>query len=253
MDGLLIALFFFFGTAIGSFLNVVADRLPAGKSVVSPPSSCPVCQRRLSAGDMVPIFSYLRLKGRCRYCGVTIPLRLLCVELGTGILFAFLYWHYGLGWDLAVVAFYCCLFVALLVIDLERGILPNKIIYPGVVVALLLSLVVGPGIKSAAIGGGVGFAFLLIPALIWAAMGKEGMGWGDIKMAGLIGVVTGFPLVFVAMFLAVFGGGLIAGVLLLSKLKNRQDTIPFGPSLALATMATLFWGNNLLGWYLGFS
>ena len=136
---------------------------------------------------------------------------------------------------------------------MERGILPNKIIYPGVVIALILSVVVGPGIKSAAIGGGAGFAFLLVPALIWSAMGKEGMGWGDIKMAGLIGVVTGFPLVFIAMFLAIFGGGLIAGVLLLSKLKNRQDTIPFGPSLALATMVTLFWGNNLLVWYLGLS
>ena len=94
MTGLWSALFFLLGISVGSFLNVVADRLPDGKSIISPPSHCPECQRELSARDMIPVFSYLWLKGRCRNCDATIPVRLFWVELGTGVLFAFLYWHY---------------------------------------------------------------------------------------------------------------------------------------------------------------
>ncbi|HEX76108.1 MAG TPA: prepilin peptidase [Dehalococcoidia bacterium] len=248
MTGLWLFLFFLLGAAVGSFLNVVADRLPLGKSIISPPSHCFACRRQLSIKDLVPIFSYLWLKGRCRYCGVSISKRLFWVELGTGILAAFLYWHYGLGWELAMVAFYCCLFLVLLVIDLEHGILPNRIVYPGMVIALIMAVVAEPGIKNAAIGGGIGLGLLLIPALVY----RGGMGWGDVKLAGLVGLVTGFPLVFVAIFLAIISGGLIAGILLLLKLKRRKEAIAFGPFLSLAAMATLFWGNSLLGWYLGF-
>jgi leader peptidase (prepilin peptidase)/N-methyltransferase len=191
-------------------------------------------------------------------------MRLFWVELGTGVLFAFSYWHYGLGWELAMVVFYCCLFIALVVTDLEHGILPNKIVYPGMVVALVLAALgsmcgfeprsvsdsgLGLWIVDAAIGGSIGFGLLLIVALI----SRGGMGGGDVKLAGLIGLVTGFPLVFVAMFLGVVSGGLVAGVLLVTKVKKRKETIPFGPFLCLAAMATLFWGNNLLAWYLGLS
>ena len=264
MSGLWLSLFFALGAVVGSFLNVVADRLPAGRSIVFPPSHCPECQRGLSAKDTIPLFSYLWLKGRCRYCRATIPMRLFWVELGTGVLFAFSYWHYGLGWELAMVVFYCCLFIALLIVDLEHGILPNKIVYPGMVVALVLAALgsmcgfeprsvsdsgLGLWIVDAAIGGSIGFGLLLIVALI----SRGGMGGGDVKLAGLIGLVTGFPLVFVAMFLGVVSGGLVAGVLLVTKVKKRKETIPFGPFLCLAAVATLFWGNNLLGWYLGFS
>jgi len=147
-----------------------------------------------------------------------------------------------------MVAFYCCLFLVLLVIDLEHGILPNRIVYPGMVIALIMAVVAEPGIKNAAIGGGIGLGLLLIPALVY----RGGMGWGDVKLAGLVGLVTGFPLVFVAIFLAIISGGLIAGILLLLKLKRRKEAIAFGPFLSLAAMATLFWGNSLLGWYLGF-
>lgn len=267
MTGLWLALFFLVGGAVGSFLNVVTDRLPAGQSIVSPPSHCPRCQRGLSAKDMVPIFSYIWLRGRCRYCGATIPMRLFWVELGTGALFAFLYWHYGLGWELAIVAFYCCLFVALLVIDLEHSILPNKIVYPGIVVALIVAglgsifrfqltgvtgLSFGPWILNSLVGGAIFSGVLFIVALIYAALRRGvGMGLGDVKLAGLIGLVTGFPVVLIALYLAILSGGLVAIVLLLLRLKGRRDALPFGVFLSLAAMATLFWGSDLLGW-LGF-
>jgi leader peptidase (prepilin peptidase)/N-methyltransferase len=186
-------------------------------------------------------------------------MRLFWVELGTGVLFAFLYWNYGLGWELAVIAVYCCLFIVLLVADLEHNMLPNKIIYPGMVIALILAIlgsIFGFGLTgvtvsgfrlwiiNAVIGGGIGFVLLLIPALIY----RGGMGGGDIKLAGLIGLVTGFPLVFIAMFLAIVSGGLAAAIMVLAKLKRRKDMIPFGPFLCLAAIATLFWGSALLNW-----
>lgn len=256
-------LFFLSGSAVGSFLNVVADRLPQGKSIVSPPSHCPGCGRELSTWELFPIFSYLWLRGRCRSCNVVIPLRLVLVELGTGALFALLYWHYGLSWELALAILYCSMFLALLVIDLEHGILPNVIVYPGMVVAFVLAVVVTvipwvagiqmknailPTLGSAAAGGAIGFVLLLIPALVY----RGGMGWGDVKLAGLIGLVAGFPLVLVAMFLAIVSGGLVAAILLLLRRKGRKDAIPFGPFLTVAAIVTLLWGNDVLR-VLGFS
>jgi len=260
MTVLLIIFFFMAGAAIGSFINVVADRLPEGKSIISPPSHCTACQHQISASDNIPIISYLWLRGRCRKCGATIPRRLLWVELGTAVLFAFLYWHYGLGWELALVALYCCLFISLLLSDLEYGILPNKLVYPGIVIALVIaslgsifgfepSDIVGGGFRlwivDASVGGVIGFGILFIIALA----SRGGMGWGDVKLAAFIGLVTGFPLVILALFLAVVGGGFTALILLLLKLKGRKDAIPFGPFLSLAAMVTLFWGSNILNWF----
>ncbi|MBM4446972.1 MAG: prepilin peptidase [Chloroflexi bacterium] len=253
------ALFFLLGAAAGSFINVVADRLPAGKSIISPPSHCAECQYKIPSMDNIPIFSYLWLRGHCRNCSATIPRRLFLVELGTAILFSFLYRYYGLSWELAMVTFYCCLFIVLLLIDLEHNILPNKIVYPGMIIALGIaalgsifgfepSVIAGMGFRlwivDAAIGGSIGFGLLLLVVLI----SRGGMGWGDVKLVGLIGLVIGFPLVLLAMFLAMVSGGLTAAILLLLKLKSRKDAIPFGPFLSLAAMATLFWGSNLLNW-----
>ena len=180
-----------------------------------------------------------------------------------GVLFAFLYWRYELGWELAMVALYCSLFAVLLIIDLEHQILPNKIVYSGMLFASILAVVVTviplvtglqvksaivPSLSSAAIGGAIGFVLLLIPALIYSG----GMGWGDVKLAGLIGLVAGFPLVLVAMFLAIVSGGIVAAILLLLRKKGRKDAIPFGPFLSMAAIVALLWGNNLLN-ILGFS
>ena len=254
-----LVLFFCIGAALGSFMNVVADRLPAGKSIVTPPSHCSDCQYKIPATDNIPICSYLWLRGKCRNCGTTIPMRLFWVELGTAVVFAFLYWHYGLGWELALVAFYCCLFIVLLLIDLEHRILPNKIVYPGIIIATVIAASgtafgFEPGyiadtgfrlwIVDAAIGGSIGFGLLFIIAIL----ARGGMGWGDVKLAALIGLVTGFPLIFVALFLGIIAGGFTAAILLITKIKGRKDAIPFGPFLSLATMATLFWGTDLLNW-----
>jgi len=244
-------LFFAIGACFGSFLNVVADRLPRGKSIVSPPSHCESCDRRLSADDNIAIISYLWLKGRCRYCHAAIPRRIFLMELGTATLFAFLYWKYGFSYLLPVMLVYGCIFILLTVIDLEHGLLPNKIVYPAIGIALAVALAAQlldlqhlPHLKSAAIGGAIGFVFLLIPAVV-----TRGIGWGDVKLAAFIGLACGFPLVLLALFLSIIGGGLVAGVLLLLKIKGRKDAIPFGPFLALGTVVTLLWGKGILTWF----
>jgi len=258
MEVILIVAFALLGAAVGSFLNVCIDRLPAGKSLVYPPSHCEACQHQLSPKDLIPVFSYLWLRGHCRYCQAPFPQRLFWVEVGSGLLFAFIYWHYGLSVEFAVIVFYCCLFIVLGVIDLEHKLILNKIVYPAAIVALIISIFQPqPGIIEVSlplsqiinsiIGGAIGFGFLLIPALIY----PEGMGWGDVKMAALIGLVTGFPLVFVALLTGIILGGLVAGILLLLGIKKRKDAIPFGPFLSLATIATLLWGSAILNWYLG--
>jgi len=251
--------FALFGTTIGSFLNVCIDRLPTGESLIFyPRSHCATCQHPLSAKDLIPVFSYLWLRGHCHYCQAPIPRRLLLVEIISGLLFALTYLRYDLSAQFAVTSLYCCLFLLLGVIDLEHKLILNKIVYPAAVVALIISIFLPqpgitdislpwPEIINGIIGGAVGLVFLLIPALI----SKGGMGWGDVKMAALIGLVTGFPLVLVALLLGIISGGLVAGMLLLLKIKKRKDAIPFGPFLSLATIATLLWGSEILNWYLG--
>lgn len=260
MELTLIVIFALFGTAIGSFLNVCIDRLPVGKSLLYPPSHCDTCQHRLSPKDLIPVFSYLWLRRRCRHCQAPIPWRPFWVEVGSGCLFAFIYWHYGLSLEFAVTAFYGSLFLVIGVIDLEHQLILNKIVYPAIVVALIIDVFLPPpgifdfslpwpwlGIVNGVIGGAAGFVFLFIPALIY----KQGMGWGDVKMAGLIGLVTGSRLVLVALLMAVILGGLVGVTLLLLKIKKRKEAIPFGPFLSLATIATLLWGSDILNWYLG--
>jgi len=121
----LIILFALLGLAIGSFLNVCIDRLPRNESIVLPPSHCEACQHKLAAKDNIPVFSYLRLRGRCRYCQAAIPRRLFWVELATAVIFVLIYWHYGLRPELGVLAFYACLFTIIFVIDLEHGLILN--------------------------------------------------------------------------------------------------------------------------------
>jgi prepilin signal peptidase PulO-like enzyme (type II secretory pathway) len=177
------------------------------------------------------------------------------VELATALIFALLYWHYGLSVELGVMAFYACLFIIIFVIDLEQGLILNKVVYPSMVVALLLALYPWPWLTQsivmrvayAALGGGIGFAIFLLIAIV----SRGGMGWGDVKLAALIGLATGFPLVFLAIIMGAILGGIVAVALMIVKRKKFKETIPFGPFLTLAAMVTLLWGSNILSWYLG--
>jgi len=260
---LAIVIFALLGLSVGSFLNVCIDRLPAGKSIIRLPSHCNSCNRKLQARDLVPLFSYLWLRGHCRYCRARIPLRLPIVELATSLLFAFLTWfafhtwQYGLSLQLAIALTYACLFLVIFVIDLERGLILNSVVYPGMALALVFSFfwpwpdIGWPdiGVVSALLGGAVGFGLMLLPYLI----SRGGMGFGDVTLAGLIGMVTGFPLVFVALVVGILSSGVVAVSLLILRLKGRKEAIPFGPFLAAAAMVALLWGGPILDWYTAFT
>jgi len=235
------------GIVIGSFLNVCIDRLPVGGSLLRPASHCPACGHRIASKDLIPVLSYLWLRGRCRYCRATIPRRVLWVELGTGLMFAFLWWWYGLSPELGITSFYFCLLIVILVIDLERGLILNKVVYPAIAIALIIAAFTpNPGIVKAIIGGGLGLAIMLLIALVY----KGGIGWGDVKMGALVGLLTSFPVVLVSLFLAMISGGLVAAVLLLLGVRKRTEAIPFGPFLSSGAMVTLLWGGSILNWYL---
>ena len=242
------------GLAVGSFLNVCIDRLPAGKSVIRLRSHCDSCGQPLQGKDLIPVFSYLRLRGRCRHCGARIPRRILLVELGTALVFGLLAWHFGPGLELAFVLVYACIFIVILAIDLERQLVLDVVVYPAMALAFIFSFFwtgfsgwPAMGVLNALLGGAVGFVFMLVPFLI----SRGGMGGGDVMLAALIGLVVGYPLVIVALLMGILAGGLVAVCLLALGIKKRKDPIPFGPFLAVAAMATLIWGLPILEWYTG--
>ncbi|MBI4283743.1 MAG: prepilin peptidase [Chloroflexi bacterium] len=256
---MLILVFVLLGLSVGSFLNVCIDRLPRRQSIINPPSHCSACHHKLSMLDLVPLFSYLWLRGRCRYCRARIPLRLPIVEGVTGLLFAFLYWKFGLGLELVISLTYGSLLVVIFVIDLENQLVLDKITYPAMLVALIFSLfwpeleamsILGGGalgrVASSLTGGAIGFTAYVLPLLIY----RGGMGWGDVKLAALVGLMTGFPLAIVAILLSWIGGGLVAAVLLLLGIKKLKEPIPSATFLTVSAMVTLLWGQAIWQWYL---
>ena len=243
----MILVFTLLGLFVGSFLNVCIDRLPRGQSIIHPRSHCAVCNRELGTLDLLPIFSYLWLRGRCRYCRARIPLRLPIVEGVTGLLFALLYWKFGLGLELGISLIYVSLLTAIFVIDLENQLVLDKVTYPAMVLALAFSFFwPGLGVVSSLIGGAIGLAAMALPFIIY----RRGMGLGDVKLGALVGLMTGFPLVFVAILLSWIGGGLVAAILLAFKIKKLKDPIPSATFLATSAMVTLLWGQAIWQWYL---
>jgi len=254
LNAALSLILFLFGVSVGSFLNVVADRVPAGKSIVHPPSHCSSCGHMLEPRDLFPIVSYLLLGGKCRYCGHTIGARSMLVELAAGLLFALAFFAFGLTWQLAAALIFCSFYIILFITDLEQGILPHVIVYPGIGLALALALSnpltgIMPNFMDSAAGLGVSFGFFF---LLWAVprlFKKSIMGFGDVGMAGLIGASVGFPLVLVALYIAVLAGALTAALLVVFKARKLNQPLQFGPFLASAGLITLFWGKDIFDAY----
>ncbi len=236
-----------FGIVVGSFLNVCIDRLPVGKSIVSPPSHCPGCQRELTPLELIPIISFLSLRGKCQSCGERIPLRSLLIEIGTGILFSLVWGRFGPGWPTVLYLVYTALLILIAVIDLEHKRILNLLIFPAIVLALIAVPVFHSGNPLAYIlGAGAGFLVLFLIALI----SPGAMGMGDVKLVLFLGLISGFPEILLLLFIAFVTGGLIAGVLLALGKVSRKDPIAFGPYLALAGMITLLYGETIINWWL---
>jgi leader peptidase (prepilin peptidase) / N-methyltransferase len=271
---ILVFLYALVGAAVGSFLNVVIDRVPEGQSLLHPGSRCPACNRRLTLRELIPVISYLALRGRCRNCGVAIPIRVVLVEALMALLFAFLWRHYGPEARLLLATFWSSVLFVLLVIDLEQRIVPNVIVLPAIAVALvavplqglflepiyghygLLQLLLGPASRltprglamlSQVLGGIVAFGIFL---LIWLVAPK-GMGAGDVKLAALAGLLTGLPGALVAVFGSFLLGGVVGVALLVSGVADRKTAIPFAPFLVITTFWVMLYVDALIVWYIG--
>lgn len=235
------------GMVIGSFLNVCIDRLPDGQSIVSPRSHCPSCQRPLQAYEMIPLVSYLVLGGRCRTCGEQIPLRVVLVELGTGLLFSLIWLRFGLSWEALFSSVYVSFLIPIALIDLKHQKILNVLSYPAILTAAAAALILHrESLGQYLLGAGVGFGVLFL----LAAVSPGAMGFGDVKLILFLGLAVGFPRVMVVLFLAFVIGGAAAGILLLAGKVSRKDPIAFGPYLALAGVITLLYGNTIINWWL---
>jgi leader peptidase (prepilin peptidase)/N-methyltransferase len=247
------------GLVIGSFLNVVVWRVPRGESVVTPPSACPRCQTRIRARDNVPVLSWLLLRGRCRDCGEAISPRYPLVELGTGALFAVLAVVLGWSWALPAVLYLAAVAVALALIDLDSKRLPDALVLPSYVVgAALLALASwNPGGESdwgalvrAAIGGVSLLLFYFAAAMAYPA----GMGLGDVKLAGVLGMYLawfGWGAFAVGAFGAFLLGGVFSVALLVTRRAGRKSGIPFGPWMLAGAFAGIAVGQMIWDAYLG--
>ena len=244
MDFALAAVVFAPALALGSFLNVVAARVPLRRSIVRPPSACMSCAHELRPYDNVPLVSYALLRGRCRHCHARIPLVYPAVELVTALLLAGCVLAFGLSAEAAVAAFFCAVLVAVSAIDLEHRIIPNRIVLPATVLVLVANTArdLSPEWALGALGAS---GFLFAAALAYPA----GMGMGDVKLALLMGAALGrtVPVALMAGMLA----AMIPSLYLFARhgAKARKMGIPFGPFLAIGSVVALFWGHDILHAY----
>lgn len=245
------------GLAVGSFLNVVIYRVPAGESVVSPPSRCPSCRRPIRVRHNVPVLGWLVLGGRCYDCKTPISARYPLVEAATGVLFAAVTWRLlaiDLPWALAAYLYLVAVGLALAMIDIDVKRLPDRIVLPsyGVVAALLTIAALGGHdwwpLARAAIGVTALFAFYFALAFAYPA----GMGFGDVKLAGVLGALMGY-LSWSALIVATFGafllGAVIGVALMVAGRGGRKTAIPFGPFMIAGALITVFAGGWLADGY----
>lgn len=240
------------GLAAGSFLNVCIHRLPRGESVVSPPSRCPACGRRLRWFENVPLLSWMALRGRCRTCRAAISSSYPAVEAVTAFVFVLQYWQ--LGWQplLAVRLLFGASMIALAAIDLRHRVLPNVITLPGVAAGLACSLWWEPGWQAAAVGAVAGWTVLwTVGEAYFRLRGREGMGMGDVKMLAMVGAFLGWPHMLVTLFVASAAGSLVGGAMVLASRDNLSFPLPFGSFLAFGALLSTHVADPLIHWYVG--
>lgn len=255
MTAFAVAFCFLVGLIAGSFINVVAIRVPVGGSIVSPGSACPQCGHPIRPRDNIPVVSWLLLRGRCRDCGASISVRYPIVELSTAVLFALTPGVVGLTWVLPAYLWFVGVTVALTITDIDHKLIPNRILFPGIAVgAVLLGL--GAVVEGALLeflrglaGGAIYFTVLLIIALV----ARGGFGFGDVKLGFLLGLFTayrGWGILAVGFLLAFLLGGLVSIILLATRVRGRKDAIPFGPYLIAGAYLALAFGDAIVDWYL---
>lgn len=235
---------FILGAIIGSFLNVCIYRIPREESIVYPPSSCTSCKNTIKWYDLVPIISYLFLKGKCRYCDEKVSIRYPIIEFTTGILFLITFIKYGISLEFIKYIVFISILVVIGIIDLDTTDVYFSTTLTGIISSIMflgiyvyLSMPVSGYIYGGIIGGGLLSAIILIT--------KGGMGWGDAEICLVCGLFLGWKLTIIMLFLSFIIGSVIGVTLILLGKKTRKDYIPFGPSIVMAAVITIFVGERI--------
>lgn len=241
-----IIIVFLTGICLGSFLNVVIDRFATNRSIVRGRSYCESCKKTLETRDLIPLLSYILLKGRCRYCGKKIPFRIFLVEFLTGFIslgFLFLYGTANLPF-IIIIYLITLLFIAIFFIDLEYGIIPDKLTILLTILAVILVFSTGQNLFNHFVSAVSSLLFFI--GLYIATKGR-GMGMGDVKISFSLGMLLGYPLIVYGLYLAFLTGAVVSIILVLWKKKSfRKGTVPFGPFLTASTLFTLFFGEQII-------
>jgi len=250
-----------FGLIVGSFLNVCIYRIPRGLSIIIPSSRCPSCNTPIKPWDNIPIVSYILLGGKCRFCQAKISFRYPLVELLNAIMYALILWRFDFGWHTVIYFVFSSSLIVITFIDLDFQIIPDKITLSGIPIGFLVGSFLLPdpfarssllGMKESLIGMVTGFGLFYLVALIGSAIfKKEALGGGDVKMMAMVGALMGWKTVLLTTFLGSLTGSIVGVLLMVLKGKDRKAQLPFGPFLALGTIITLFYGQEILSWYLG--
>lgn len=241
---------FLFGTIIGSFLNVVAIRVLKGESISYPPSHCVNCNYRLKAYDLIPVLSFLWLRGKCRSCRQPISYRYPLGELSTGLLFAVAFLTIGYQAELVAALFFISILIIITQTDLQSMLIPNSIVIAGLIGGILIRLWIHPyplwnHLGAMFVGSGI---LLLLGVVMGKLLQREAMGGGDIKLYAFIGLMIGIPMTLLSLFLASVLGLLI---MLPRRKHNAGGTIPFGPFIAGGALIAYLWGQDMVSWYIG--
>jgi len=253
MNLLILILYILLSLFIGSFLNVVALRIPNKESIVFPPSHCPTCKHRLSALDLIPILSYLSLRGKCRYCGERISSIYPFGEFLTLVIFLLIPYFFGFSKELYIAFPFAMVMIAVTLSDIRYHIIPDKITYPAIILFILLRLWIHPlPLWNYFFAVFLIFSILVILNVMSERIfHKVGMGGGDLKLFLLIGIVLGWQNTLLALFLSSAVGSILGILLIALRIIQRKQMIPYGPFIFIGTMFAYFLGNQIWGWYLG--
>jgi leader peptidase (prepilin peptidase)/N-methyltransferase len=237
---------FIFGAVIGSFLNVCIYRIPQGKSIARPRSSCPKCGRPIRPYDNIPILSYLVLGGKCRDCHEPISPRYVIVELLTGLLLAALYLKYGLTLKLLAVFIFSAVLLVITFIDLDYQIIPDMLTLPGIPIFFLAAVfILKMDFLEALLGLIIGGGTLFLISFGYRLFTKrDGMGMGDVKLLAMLGAFLGWKSLIFILFFSSLSGSLIGIAIMVKEKGNMKYAIPYGPFLSAAAIAYLFWGTK---------
>lgn len=263
MQTLIILYIAIFGLVIGCFLNVCIYRIPTNQSIISPPSHCTSCGTRLKALDLVPVFSYIFLRGKCRYCGKKVSARYPIVECLTSVVFVLLYFRFSLSIEFLAATFFSCILICTAFIDFDFKIIPNGLVVTGLIGGTALSVynlfypvsMYGDRVwYNPLIGMTCGAGFLLLVSIVGSLVYKneDAMGMGDVKLLAAVGLFLGWRLTLAALFGAVVLAAITSLVLMLFKKADGKSAVAFGPFIAIGTFIAMSYGWNIIGFYLGF-